>query len=513
MADFRLSAQVIGRSAGRTATACAAYRASERVQCERTGLTHDYSRKGGTLHTEIMTPDNTPEWMRNRAQLWNAVEKVERRKDAQLAREVQLSLPHELNQEHRLELVRGFVADQFVSKGMIADVAIHAPNEKGDERNHHAHVMLTMRDITADGFGNKNRDWNKSQVLENWREQWAHHQNRELERHGHAERVDHRSYEDQGISKQPQQHRGNVANEMEQREENSRIGNDNRKIVNDNLDLAELEAKQVALSAQIALEKANLREWSESMRDKFERSVKATTHDRQATQTLEKLHLEEKLSKESGNGKIAINEQINDLNYKLSRSFGLRGLIRNITGQNKRDIASLNVLEISVSAIIQSENIRRENLTTRHHEENRQAERQALEKRASVNSEIIKARDQLQENIEKREQQQAQRRMARGKNKFTSSTDKRKAQLAEDAIDNKRSFKQKLKQVGNQKTPKPSKEQKHDILDTQFSKSGNSEPSFKDRLRNAYSPLAGNDNEPSKEQKPQPTTGRKPREP
>jgi len=413
LADFRLSAQVIGRSDGRSATAAAAYRASERVECQRTGLTHDYSRKGGTLHEEIMTPDNTPEWMRDRDQLWNAVEKVERRKDAQLAREVQLSLPNELNPEQRLTLVRDFVADQFVSKGMIADIAIHAPNEKGDERNHHAHIMLTMRDITADGFGKKNRDWNKPQVLENWREQWANHQNQSLERHGHSERVDHRSYAEQGIDKQPQQHRGTTATEMERKtthkfnvaseaKEPTRIEKKNNEIHNDNMELAKLQAQHAAVSAQIAAEKDKLRQWSEAKRDKFERAVKATQQEREAIQTQERLHLEQKLNRENANAKNAIQKQVNDLNYKLSKSFGIRGLIRTVTGQNKRDRASITELEKSAYAIAQTENSRRNTLKASHLVQNRQAEKRAIKGRSKVNAQIIQKRDQLQEKIDQR---------------------------------------------------------------------------------------------------------------
>ncbi len=416
MADFRLSAQVIGRSSGRSATAAAAYRASNTIECDRTGLTHDYSRKGGTLHSEIMTPNNTPDWMRDRSQLWNAVEKVERRKDAQLAREVQLSLPHELNPEQRLKLVRDFVADAFVSKGMIADIAIHAPNEKGDERNHHAHIMLTTRELTAEGFGKKNRDWNKPQVLENWREQWANHQNQSLERAGHAERVDHRSYAEQGIDKTPQQHKGSAVNEMEHREEKTRIGDENRKIENGNSDLAKLEAQHAAISAQIAAEKAQLREWTESKRETFERSVRSTQQEREAIQTQERLHLEEKLNRENDTAKNAINKQINDLNYKLARSFGLRGLIRNITGQNKRDTVSLNELKKSVASIVRAENKQRTRLTTRHQTQNEKAQRRTTESRASVNAEILQARKQLQEKIEERQPETIKRSWSRASN-------------------------------------------------------------------------------------------------
>jgi len=176
---------------------------------------HDYARRGGVAHEEIIAPENTPEWMKDRDALWNAVEAAEKRKDAQLSREVQLALPHELSPAQRLSLVRGFVSREFVARGMIADLAIHEPHRKGDDRNHHAHVMLTLRELTADGFGNKNRDWNAREAIERWREAWAEAVNRALERAGHEQRVDHRTLEVQ---------RAEAADKAEQ----ARAANDNR---------------------------------------------------------------------------------------------------------------------------------------------------------------------------------------------------------------------------------------------------------------------------------------------
>lgn len=252
MADYRFSAKVISRSKGQSSVASAAYRAAERLIDERTGEIHDYGRKGGLIHSEVMAPADTPEWMQDRVQLWNAVEAVERRKDAQLAREIQLSLPHELTPEQRADLARGFVQEQFVNQGMIADLVIHAPSAKGDERNHHAHVMLTMREITGEGFGKKNRDWNSPDHLAKWRESWAQHQNRALERHGHTARVDHRSYEAQGIDRQPTQHLGPVANDMERKGRPSRIGEQNREIINQNSQQAAAHVEAAQLRTQIA---------------------------------------------------------------------------------------------------------------------------------------------------------------------------------------------------------------------------------------------------------------------
>lgn len=197
MAIYHFSAKMISRSTGRSAVAAAAYRTAERIEDHRQGLEHDYSNRTGVLHTEILAPDGTPEALRDRATLWNAVEQVERRKDAQLAREVTVALPHELTDAQRTSLVRSFVQFAFVDRGMIADVALHAPGREGDERNHHAHIMLTTRSIGADGFEGKDRSWNSKELLEEWRESWADHANAYLREIEVGREIDHRSLEAQ----------------------------------------------------------------------------------------------------------------------------------------------------------------------------------------------------------------------------------------------------------------------------------------------------------------------------
>lgn len=193
MAIYHFDASVISRSKGRSSTAASAYRTAEVIKDHRTGEVHDYSRKSGVLHTEIIAPDHAPAWVHDRSALWNAVEDVERRKDAQVAREVRVALPSELSTEQNADLVRAFVQEQFVARGMIADVALHAPGREGDQRNHHAHFMLTTREVGADGFGAKNRDWNAKELLVDWRGSWAEHVNTTLERCDIHERVDHRT--------------------------------------------------------------------------------------------------------------------------------------------------------------------------------------------------------------------------------------------------------------------------------------------------------------------------------
>ena len=197
MAIYHLRATMISRSQGRSATAAAAYRVAERIEDRRTGLTFDYAARGGVDHTEILAPDHAPDWVRDRSELWNRVEESETRKNSQVAREVRVALPAELTHAQRVELVRDFAQEQFVGSGMIADIALHAPGRDGDDRNHHAHILLTTREIGPEGFTTKNRDWNKVEVLEGWREAWARDANTALERAGIEDRVDHRTLEAQ----------------------------------------------------------------------------------------------------------------------------------------------------------------------------------------------------------------------------------------------------------------------------------------------------------------------------
>jgi hypothetical protein len=184
---------MISRSQGRSVTAASAYRVAERIEDRRTGLIFDYAAKGGVDHTEILAPDHAPDWVRDRSELWNRVEESETRKNSQVAREVRVALPDELTHAQRVALVRDYAQTQFVDRGMVADIALHAPGREGDERNHHAHILLTTREVDADGFTTKNRDWNKVEVLEGWREAWARDSNAALERAGVEDRVDHRT--------------------------------------------------------------------------------------------------------------------------------------------------------------------------------------------------------------------------------------------------------------------------------------------------------------------------------
>ncbi len=203
MAIYYLDAKVISRSTGRSAVAAAAYRSGEILFDERYEKEHDYSRKENITHTEILLPNGAPLWMNDRERLWNEVESSEKRKDAQLARELVIALPKELTIEQNVELIKEYVQSHFVDKGMVADICVHNDKTPEGEPQPHAHVMLAMREINIDGFGKKVREWNLKENLLLWRESWAEVTNRHLALNGHDRKIDHRRLEEQGIELTP----------------------------------------------------------------------------------------------------------------------------------------------------------------------------------------------------------------------------------------------------------------------------------------------------------------------
>ena len=241
MAIYHNSTKIISRSKGRSAVGASAYRSGEKILNQYDGIQHDYSRKGGIVYSEVMLPQQAKEEFKNRATLWNEVEKIEKSKNSQLAREVEVALPKELNREEQIKLIKSYVQDNFVKNGMCADLNIH---DKGDG-NPHAHIMLTMRPIKENGeWGAKSKEqkvldkngniqrtktgrilskkiettnWNTKEFLESYRKDWADKINEKLREKGINQTVDHRSYEEQGIEKIPTIHEGATARQMEKR--------------------------------------------------------------------------------------------------------------------------------------------------------------------------------------------------------------------------------------------------------------------------------------------------------
>jgi Ti-type conjugative transfer relaxase TraA len=214
MAIYHFSAKVISRAAGSSALAAAAYRSASRLHDERLDRHHDFSNKAGVIHSEVMLPQGAPEHLSDRERLWNEVESAEKRIDAQLAREVEFALPRELSPEMGISLARDFVEREFVGLGMVGDLNVHWDIGANGEPRPHAHVMLSMREVGADGFGAKVRDWNRAQLLQHWREAWADHVNERLASLDIDARIDHRSLEAQGIDLEPQHKIGPAASRM-----------------------------------------------------------------------------------------------------------------------------------------------------------------------------------------------------------------------------------------------------------------------------------------------------------
>ena len=241
IAIYHCSIKIVSRGKGKSAVAAAAYRSGEKLTNEWDGLTHDYTKKGGVVHSEILLPAHTPPAFSDRSILWNSVELSEKSNNAQLAREVEIALPVELSREEQTRLVREYCSSQFVSKGMIADFNLH---DTGGG-NPHAHILLTMRPLDERGAwlpkskkeyvldenGEKIRlpsgryktrkvdlvDWNNRENAEVWRRAWADLANEYLEKNNRPERIDHRSYERQGIDQIPTVHVGVSATQMEKK--------------------------------------------------------------------------------------------------------------------------------------------------------------------------------------------------------------------------------------------------------------------------------------------------------
>lgn len=316
MAIYHCSIKIGRRGAGRSACGAAAYRAADKVQDRETGLTHDFQRKSGVVHDEIMLCKNAPEEYMNRETLWNSAQAAERQKDGQLFREVEVALPNEMTRDQQIEAVREYCFENFVAKGMCCDWALH---DKGDG-NPHAHIMTTMRGIKNGKWEPKRRDvyandrdasgkaiynpdkpsgkehriprldkdgnqkldkkggrvwerlkvdvndWNNPANAERWREAWARTCNRYLDQ---EHRIDHRSFERRGIGRIPTKHEGFAARQLERRGGKSTVCEVNREIrrLNDARHQLELERRAVIVSME---------------RDKTERSLRQMREEIQA---------------------------------------------------------------------------------------------------------------------------------------------------------------------------------------------------------------------------------------
>jgi hypothetical protein len=259
MAIYHLSIKIISRGKGKSAVEAAAYRSGLALVSERDNETYDYTRKGGVVHTEILLPAHAPKEYANRAVLWNTVEKTEKQRNSQLAREIEIALPAELPIAQNIALARRFVNEQFVRAGMCADVCVH---DKGDG-NPHAHIRLTLRPINLDGTwgakvvkvnGKKTYpvDWDDRSKAEEWRQAWAAYANGALRIAGKLTEdnaLDHRSYVRQGVEQIPTVHLGPYASGLEKRGVKTELGDKNREIAAMNSKLKQINARLKKLEA------------------------------------------------------------------------------------------------------------------------------------------------------------------------------------------------------------------------------------------------------------------------
>jgi hypothetical protein len=363
MAIYHCSIKIIKRSQGRSAVAAAAYRSGQRLTNEWDGVTHDYTKKGGVVYSEILLPVHAPPQFSDRSTLWNSVEESEKSRNAQLAREIEIALPAEIDRRSQIQLVSKYVQDIFVFSGMCADFSIH---DKGDG-NPHAHIMLTLRPLKEsgewgakcrkkydlDGNGQRIRlpsggfkshrvnitDWNDPGRAEEWRAQWARYVNAMLEFCNLSQRVDHRSYLRQGVQKIPTVHMGVAAMQMECRGLITEKGTVNREITAQNRLLKEIKARITRLY-----------NWSKQQAAQPEHKPSIWEQLQQAQATIQPTtrYGKVKALKESaalfnflrGNGISSMQELYAKVTAMQAEYYGLRGRIaataRQIDGLNKR---------------------------------------------------------------------------------------------------------------------------------------------------------------------------------
>ena len=315
MAIYYMNVKTIGGNKGRSSIGAAAYRAGERLRNENDGITHDYTKrrgavsasayrsgqelnthdfthKRGIVHSEIMLPNYAPVTFRDRGTLWNAAEQSERNRNARTGREVVVALPNELSTEQQVIIVRDYVQRNFVDKGMCADFSVHSGHihsRKNEaypfqdltvrKENPHAHIQLTVRPLNRNGtWGAKSKkeyildregkriklpsgnwksrkidatDWDKTDTLVKWREDWAVTVNREFGRLNIPERIDHRTLKAQGINREPTKHMGHEAWNLEKKGIKTDIGNTNRGIMERNRALEQQEKQARAKLASV----------------------------------------------------------------------------------------------------------------------------------------------------------------------------------------------------------------------------------------------------------------------
>ena len=335
MAIYHFSVKTISRSAGRSAVACSAYRSAEKLIDERQGKEQDYTKKTGVEFTKIYAPENTNPELLDRNQLWNTVEKVERRKDANLAREFEIAFPHELNKEQRERMLNDLCQELVKRHGVIVDAAIHAPHTQSgsDERNYHAHIMFTGRQIdleTGDFAKKRNRDFNKensSQTVNQWRETFADITNLNLARAGYLTEVDHRSHADQGNGLQATVHEGSKVTQLRRQGIHTEISLKNDLIKQQNAEKQQLPQiinglDQEIIRSEKILGGLQILERTQRAKEQYEFEIKATKQAHTATEVKKQVE-QPKFQEERLERKVEPSKSIEKPTLSATQQFNL----------------------------------------------------------------------------------------------------------------------------------------------------------------------------------------------
>jgi hypothetical protein len=292
LAIAHLVTHAVSRSSGGNAVHSCAYNTRSRMYDEQSHRVWDYSRKAeDVLWQGLYVPKTAPEWMNDRAQLWNQAERTETRINSRTARHIEVALPHELTVEQNRMLLQDFVRENFQRKGIVADVSMHRATGQGDDRNVHAHILLATRITTADGFGQKQRDLDSKETLQHWRGHWEKTVNRHLERHGVEQRIDMRSLADQGIDRTPGVHLGKKATAQERKGQETDRGDDQQITRRTNatrtivLELKAIESGNTIDQAKQAEQKKRQAALEQAQRE-LEQSTRRTAQDKQLLATL-----------------------------------------------------------------------------------------------------------------------------------------------------------------------------------------------------------------------------------
>jgi len=238
MAIYHFSAKVFSRGKGQSSIAACAYRTAAKLYDARTGETHDYRKKKGVLASFISLPKGAPKWALNSERLWNEAEKSERRKNSTVAREIEISLPFELNKTEQTDLALKLANEVSQKHSVAVNTAIHIPHKSNDSRNTHAHLLFTTRRLSTEKFTTKTREWDDivkgKETVKYWRNRWEELVNQALLEAGHNSQVDSRSYKDKKSVIEPTQHMGPIATGLERKGYKTRIGEKNRVITEQN---------------------------------------------------------------------------------------------------------------------------------------------------------------------------------------------------------------------------------------------------------------------------------------